>query len=93
MERGRRPRAGVKLGYRRGARGASWVAKLVDDGRRTEATLGAADDDGHVAGTLTYSTAIAAALTWAASARLRLASGGEARPDVRSLTVADAVRA
>jgi integrase len=86
-------RAGLKLGYRRGARGGSWVAKVVDDGRRAETTLGVADDYGSAPGALNHSEAIAAALAWAGAKRSRIAGGGAATPDGRSLTVADAARA
>jgi integrase len=85
-------RAGCKLGYRRGIRGGSWVAKLVDNGHRVETTLGAADDDASAPRALSYSSAIAAALAWTAHARQRIADGGKAAPDARSLTVGDAVR-
>ena len=38
-------RDGLKLGYRKGARGGSWIAKVVGNNFRRETTLGHADDD------------------------------------------------
>ena len=37
-------RSGLKLGYRKGARGGVWIGKLVSDGARVQTVLGAADD-------------------------------------------------
>jgi integrase len=81
------------LGYRKGARGGSWIAKLVFKGHRVEAVLGEADDDPHGANALGHSDAIAAALAWATAERTRIVNGRTAAPDGRSLAVADAVRA
>jgi integrase len=86
-------RAGEKLGYRKGARGASWIAKLVSGGRRAEAVLGTADDDGHAPGALNHSEALKAALAWASAERQRIENGGSLKPEGRSLTVADAAAA
>jgi integrase len=86
-------RAGEKLGYRKGARGGSWIGKLVSEGHRAEAVLGVADDDGHAAGALSHSEALKAALAWAAGERQRIANGGSKAPEGRSLTVADAAEA
>lgn len=59
-------RGGVSLGYRRHLRGAgSWIAKLVHDGRRSEARLGEADDAGAGPEAVTYRKAVAAAIDWA----------------------------
>ena len=64
-------RSGLKLGYRKGARGGSWVGKRVKDGERGETTLGASDDgpDNHSRRrdhvVLSYAAAMQAALTWA----------------------------
>ena len=86
-------RGGLKLGYRKGARGGSWVAKLVFNKRRVEAVLGKADDEGHAPGALSHQDAIREAGAWAASERQRIELGVEATPEVRTLTVADASRA
>jgi integrase len=84
-------RAGEKLGFWKGARGASWIAKLVADGRRTEKVLGAADDDKHAPGALSHREALKAALVWTSAERQRIENGGSLKPEGRSLTVADAV--
>ena len=67
------PRSGLKLGYRKGARGGVWIGKLVSDGARVQAALGAADD-GSGKG-LNYIDAAAAATAWAAGERRRLTGG------------------
>jgi integrase len=82
-------RSGLKLGYRKGARGAVWVGKLVIDGARVETTLGAADD----AGTgMSYAEAAQAMISWAGKERQRLTlkSAGD---ESRDATVADAIEA
>ena len=62
-------RSGLKLGYRKGARGGVWVGKLVTDGARVETTLGPADD----AGTgMSYAEAAQAMISWAGKERQRL---------------------
>ena len=86
-------RGGLKLGYRKGARGGSWVAKLVFNERRVEAVLGKADDDGHGSRALDHQAAIHEAGAWAASERQRIKCGVEPAPEARALTVADATRA
>jgi predicted GIY-YIG superfamily endonuclease len=63
-------RSGLKLGYRKGARGGVWVGKLVISGARIETTLGSADD-GADAG-LTHANATAAVIAWAGKERTRL---------------------
>ena len=81
-------RSGLKLGYRKGARGAVWVGKLVTDGARIETTLGAADD----AGTgMSHAEATAAAIAWAGKERARLTAKTD--EENRDATVADAVAA
>jgi hypothetical protein len=62
-------RSGLKLGYRKGARGGVWVGKLVMGGARIETTLGPADD-GSDAG-LNHADATAATIVWAGSVRSR----------------------
>ena len=81
-------RSGLKLGYRKGARGGVWVGKLVIDGARVETTLGPADD----AGTgMSYAEATAAAIAWAGKERQRLTL--RADDENRDATVADAIEA
>ncbi|MGU3360347.1 tyrosine-type recombinase/integrase [Methylobacterium sp. M6A4_1b] len=60
-------RGGVSLGYRTPGKkgGGSWVAKVVLDGKRDEAKIAEADDDGARAGALSYAKAKAATLAWA----------------------------
>ena len=86
-------RGGLKLGYRKGARGGSWLAKLVFNKHRTEVVIGGADDSGHAPGALSHQDAIREAGAWAATERQRIELGVEAAPEVRNLTVADAARA
>jgi integrase len=86
-------RGGIILGYRRGPRGGSWVAKLVLNERRAEVVIGRADDRGQVPKALSHQDAIREAGSWAASERRRIELGIETAPEVRSFTVADAVRA
>jgi integrase len=64
-----------------------WVVKAVGGKHRSEATLGAADDDAAKPGALSYKAAISAALEWAKCERARQLGGNE---DVRP-TVASAV--
>ena len=81
-------RSGLKLGYRKGARGGVWVGKLVIDGARVETTLGPADD----AGTgMSYAEAAQAMISWAGKERQRLTL--KADDENRDATVADAVAA
>jgi integrase len=82
-------RSGLKLGYRKGARGGVWVGKLVTDGARVETTLGASDD-GSGAG-LSHAEATAAAIAWAGKERARLTA--KADDENRVATVADAIEA
>ena len=80
-------RSGLKLGYRRGARGGVWVGKLVMDSVRVETTLGAADDGSGVG--MSHAEAMQAALAWAGKERTRLAQ--EASDENRDASVADAI--
>lgn len=57
-------RGGVSLGYRKGARGGVWVAKVVLEGQRAEERLGPADDVGAADDALSFPAAVAAALAW-----------------------------
>jgi hypothetical protein len=79
-------RNSLKLGYRRGAKGASWVAKIVHDRHRVQTVLGSADE---TKGALTHQDAIRKAAEWAAAEKARIAAGIETEP--LPLTVADAV--
>jgi integrase len=80
-------RSGLKLGYRRGARGGVWVGKLVMGGARIETTLGASDDGSGVG--LNYADATAAAIAWAGKEQARLTA--KADDENRAATVADAI--
>jgi integrase len=82
-------RSGLKLGYRKGAKGGVWVAKLVTPDARLETTLGPADDDGCKPGALSQIEAQAAAIKWADDQRRKLAQGTGA--PLKPLTVEDAV--
>ena len=66
-------RGGLKLGYRKGAKGGVWIAKSVGEKCRRETTLGRADDDNAKPGALTFKAAMAAALEWAGLERARRA--------------------
>jgi integrase len=82
-------RSGLKLGYRKGARGGVWIGKLVRDGARVQTVLGAADD-GSGRG-LDYTNALTAATAWAGAERTRLAQGVSGKAD-RIATVANAIK-
>lgn len=60
---------GFALGYRRGPKGGSWLARLIDSTRRHETTLGPADDvlDPDGERILDYGQAQAKARDWLAS--------------------------
>jgi hypothetical protein len=77
-------RSGLKLGYRKGARGGVWVGKLIINGARVEMTLGASND-GSGAG-LNYANATAAMIDWAAKERARLQEADSAQTRSRSST-------
>ncbi len=72
---------GIALGYRRGATGGSWLARLLEAGRYREERLGRADDtlpaDG--AEVMDFRQAQASAVAWAARAR-RVSAGLDAEP-------------
>jgi integrase len=82
-------RSGLKLGYRKGARGGVWIGKLVTAGVRVETTLGPADDGADRG--LTHTEAVAAVIAWAGTKRARLATQTEDEAS-RVTTVANAVR-
>lgn len=86
---------GIALGYRRGATGGSWLARLLEAGRYREERLGRADDtlpaDG--AEVMDFRQAQASAVAWAARAR-RVSAGLDAEPakgPAKPYTVADAI--
>lgn len=64
-------RSGLKLGYRKGARGGVFVAKLISAGTRRELTLGPADDHPGSGG-LSFADGVAACVSWAARERQRI---------------------
>ncbi|KQT78096.1 site-specific integrase [Methylobacterium sp. Leaf466] len=87
-------RGGVSLGYRRSARGpGSWVAKIVVDGRRAEARLGNADDAGANAESLSFPSAVTAALVWARKQVAQIANEDPEAEVVSAPTVRSAVEA
>jgi integrase len=79
---------GCALGYRRGAKGGVWIAKLVKGSLRREVTLGATDDallaDGNLA--LSYAQAQTKALAWFPQAAL-----GDTGPVAEPVTLAEAL--
>jgi len=86
---------GIALGYRRGAQGGTWLARILDAGRYREEKMGRADDtlpsDG--ADVLDFRQAQAKAVAWASRMR-RVAAGLEAEPakgPARPYTVADVI--
>jgi integrase len=79
-------RNSLKLGYRRGSKRASWIAKIVHEGHRLQAVLGPADS---AKGALTHQDAIRKAVEWATSERARIAAGVE---PIAPTTVANAVK-
>jgi hypothetical protein len=86
-------RGGLTLGYRKGPKGSSWIAKVFLDGHRVERVLGGVDDDGHAPGALSHQDAIREAGLFSAGERARIERGSGATSDARSLSVADAARA
>ena len=84
--------AGNALGYRRGAKGGTWIAKFRDeDGRRHLESLGAADDarDADGLSVLSFSQAQERARAWF-QRKAREQAGDFVAPD-RPYTVADAL--
>ncbi len=86
---------GIALGYRRNARGGSWLVRMLDARRYREERLGRADDtltaDG--ADVLDFRQAQTRAVAWAARAR-RVAAGLDPEPakgPAKPYTVADAI--
>jgi len=64
---------GFAIGYRKGAKGGTWLAKLVRDGERAEQALGPADDalDADGINILDYAQAQDAARKWLKSLELK----------------------
>lgn len=90
---------GVGIGYRKGARGGVWLARIFDPaaGEYVQHALGRADDVATADGAtvLDYRQALAAAQAWTGRQR-RVAAGLEAEPepkDAKPYTVADAISA
>jgi integrase len=83
--------SGTHIGYYRGARGGSWLARLHLDGAYRKTTLGAADDitDADGVAVLSYGQALAAARNWFAQQH-REAAGIEERK-AGPYTVRDAI--
>ena len=82
-------RSGLKLGYRKGARGGVWVGKLVTDGARVEERLGASDDGGCGVG-MSYADAVAAAIAW--KGRLTDSARADSAELERIATVGDVLK-
>jgi integrase len=87
-------RGGLYLGYRKPLRGAgSWVAKIVQGGRRAEERIGIADDMGAPAEALGYAAAVRAALNWAEGRERAFAALDAGEANGLALTVREAVNA
>ena len=83
---------GTAIGYRRGAKGGNWIARLRDDeGKQHYNAIGAADDvrDADGLTVFSFSQAQEIARTWFATKARELA--GHAEPQVGPFTVAAAV--
>jgi integrase len=82
---------GCALGYRKGAKGGVWLAKIVKEDFRKEKTIGPADDafdaDGVTA--LSYADAQEKARQWISAQAKNQANGG--LPETGPYTVSDAV--
>jgi integrase len=78
---------GMSLGYRRGARSATWYSRIVHDGRHVQQTIGSADDlvDANGVDVLTYFQAADAVRTLADNSKTGLMP--------KQFTVGDAVAA
>src|SRR5215471_8512357 len=65
---------GAHLGYYRGRRGGSWVARLYQEGRYRKTALGTADDSSDADGVaiLSFSQTQAAARNWFCRSLLRM---------------------
>jgi integrase len=88
MDDDRRRSIRLEIGLSPGARGGVWIGKLVSDGMRVQAALGAADD-GSGKG-LSYIDALTAAAAWAGKEKARLEESANEKAD-RVVTVADAI--
>jgi len=87
-------RGGLYLGYRKPMRGpGTWIAKIVQGGKRAEERIGIADDLGAPEGALAYAAAKRAAFTWAEGRERAFAALEAGDADGLSLTVRDAVNA
>ncbi|MBM1174292.1 tyrosine-type recombinase/integrase [Microvirga arabica] len=87
-------RGGLYLGYRKPLRGAgTWVAKIVQGGRRAEERIGLADDMGAAAEALGYAAAVRAALSWAEGRERAFAALDAGDANGLALTVREAVNA
>jgi integrase len=84
--------AGCALGYRKGAKGGTWIAKFRDgDGKRYLEALGAADDARDPDGLSAFSFAQAQERARAWFARKAREQAGDFAPPDRPYTVADAL--
>jgi len=84
--------AGCALGYRKGAKGGSWIAKFrTDDGKRRLEALGAADDTRDPDGLSVFSFSQAQARARAWFDRKAREEAGDLAPLDRPYTVADAL--
>jgi integrase len=83
---------GAHLGYYRGRRGGSWVARLYQEGRYRKTSLGTADDASDADGVaiLSFTQAQAAARNWFAKL-VREAAGIEPPPTEGPYRVRDAI--
>lgn len=84
--------AGCALGYRRGAKGGTWVARLRgDDGTQNYEALGAADDASDPDGLIVHSFAQAQERAREFFAKKARELAGHAAPDLGPYTVVQAV--
>src|SRR4029077_5394737 len=83
---------GCALGYRRGAKGGTWIARFrSDDGRQHYGQLGAADDAREPDGISVFSFAQAQGRARAWFARKAKEQAGDFSPLGRPYTVSDAL--
>src|SRR6185437_14057596 len=82
---------GAHLGYYRGKRGGTWVARLYQDGRYRKSAIGTADDgsDADGVGVLSFAQAQAAARKW--FAKLAHEAAGIEPPSAGPYRVRDAI--
>src|SRR5215471_21555426 len=83
--------AGCALGYRKGAKGGTWIARFRDDGHQHYGPLGAADDARDPDGLSVFSFAQAQERARAWFDQKAREQAGDFAPSGRAYTVADAL--